>query len=74
MALYDMDGVPAAAEITSAFLRGNEENSSTDISDRTIRLKINAALRNIDGRYIAELAQEGFSEIAITTGGKVYEY
>lgn len=72
MAEYDMNGVPAAAEIAAAFRpRGAAENSGTE---QTVRLHIDAALRDMDGRYIAELAQQGFSEIAITTGGRVYEY
>ena len=74
MALYDMNGVPAAAEIESAFLGSAAESGGADTSERTIKLKIDAALKNVDGRYIAELAQQGFSEIAVTTGGKVYEY
>ena len=74
MAFYSMNGVPAAAELMSAFY-GLEGNSAVNSdSEQIVRLKIDAALKNSDGRYIAEMAQEGFSSIAITTGGKVYEY
>lgn len=69
-----MNGVPAAAEINAALSDsiGRQENRSP--SDNVIRLNIDAALKNIDGETIARMVQEGFSEIAVSSGGKVFEY
>lgn len=71
---YSMNGVPAAAEINAALSDsiGRQENRSP--SDNVIRLNIDAALKNIDGETIARMVQEGFSEIAVSSGGKVFEY
>lgn len=71
---YDMNGIPVSAAINAAFARTDGDSAENGSTDRVIRLKINAALKDIDGRYIAELAQQGFSEIAVTSGGCVYEY
>ncbi len=69
---YSMNGVPAAAEISAAISGDNTPFSQT--RDNIIKLNINAAVKAPDGETLARLVQEGFSEIAITTGGKVYEY
>ncbi len=67
-----MNGVPAAAEISAAISGDNTPLSQA--KENIVRLNINAAMKAPDGETLARLVQEGFSEIAITTGGKVYEY
>ena len=67
-----MIGVPAAAEIETLLSDFSSEKSSA--GENILRLSIDAAIKNIDGDTVARMVQDGFSEIAVTTGGKVYEY
>ncbi len=69
---YNMNGVPAAAEIDSFFTGENlsEDNSGNNV----VRLSIDSVIKNINGDELIRTVQEGFSEIAVTSGGKVYEY
>ncbi|MGN0695884.1 MAG: hypothetical protein ACI4J5_03845 [Oscillospiraceae bacterium] len=69
---YSMNGVPAAAEMDALLL--SPQQSDTSARENIIRLNIDAAIKNIDGDVLARMVQDGFSEIAVTTGGKVYEY
>ncbi|MCI5751586.1 MAG: hypothetical protein SOU50_08325 [Oscillospiraceae bacterium] len=69
---YTMNGVPAAAEMDTLLFSARQTDSSA--RENIIRLNIDAAVKSIDGDVIARLVQDGFSEIAVTTGGKVYEY
>lgn len=69
---YNMNGVPAAAEMDTLLFSAQQTDSSAH--ENIIRLNIDAAVKSIDGDVIARLVQDGFSEIAVTTGGKVYEY
>ena len=69
---YSMNGVPAAAEMDTLLFSASQTVS--DPRDNTIRLNIDAAVKTIDGDVLARIVQDGFSEIAVTTGGKVYEY
>lgn len=71
---YSMNGVPAAAEINAALYGGSERQYDRSAEPDIIRLNISAALKNIDGDTIARMVQEGFSEIAVSSGGKVFEY
>lgn len=67
-----MIGVPAAAEIEAMLSDNSSEKASN--GENIVRLSIDAAIKNMDGDTVARMVQEGFSEIAVTTGGKVYEY
>lgn len=67
-----MIGVPVAAEI-EAMLSDNSSGKTSN-GENIVRLSIDAAIKNMDGDTVARMVQEGFSEIAVTTGGKVYEY
>lgn len=71
---YSMNGVPAAAEINAALYGGSERQYDRSAEPDIIRLNISAALKNIDGDTVARMVQEGFSEIAVSSGGKVFEY
>lgn len=66
---YSSDGVPFAAELAGAV--GNSSESAAE--DRVIKLQIEAELKDPKGDVV-ELVQRGFSEIAVTSGGNVYEY
>ncbi len=69
---YNMNGVPAAAEIDSLFAADNlsEDNSGSNV----LRLSIDSVIKNINGDELIRTVQEGFSEIAVASGGKIYEY
>lgn len=69
---YSMVGVPVAAEIETLLSDFSSEKSSA--RENIVRLSIDAAIKNLDGDTVARMVQDGFSEIAVTTGGKVYEY
>ncbi len=69
---YNMNGVPAAAEIDSFF--AGENLSADNSGDNVVKLSINSVIKNINGDELIRTVQEGFSEIAVTSGGKVYEY
>lgn len=71
---YSMNGVPAAAEINAALSDAALSDNSRSVSDSVLKLNIEAALKNADGETIARMVQEGFSEIAVSSGGKVFEY
>lgn len=71
---YSMNGVPAAAEINAALYGGSDRQDNRSSDNNIIRLSIDAALKNIDGDTVARMVQEGFSEIAVSSGGKVFEY
>ncbi|MBQ8569051.1 MAG: hypothetical protein IJ446_07535 [Oscillospiraceae bacterium] len=72
---YDMSGVPLSAEYEAAMLSYGQAGGYTDnIPEQVVRLKFDATVRDLNGDYIAELVQKGFSDIAVATGGKVYEY
>ncbi len=69
---YNMNGVPAAAEIGAYF--SSQKSSEKMSGENVIRLSIDSVIKNINGDELARTVQEGFSEIAISTGGKLYEY
>ncbi|MGN0691058.1 MAG: hypothetical protein ACI4K7_01780 [Oscillospiraceae bacterium] len=69
---YIMNGVPAAAEMDTLLFSAAQTESNA--RENIIRLNIDAAVKSIDGDVLARMVQDGFSEIAVTTGGKVYEY
>lgn len=68
----DMRGVPLAAEYASVM--SDSETEYSQGGDRVVRLKIEAALSNADGTALAEIVQKGFSELAVSSGGRVFEY
>lgn len=69
---YNMSGVPAAIESYSLFSSSSDNLSAENT--KPIRLTIESVIKDIDKNTIARTVQDGFSEIAITTGGKLYEY
>lgn len=69
---YNMSGVPAAIESYTLFSAGNGDNFTENM--KPIKLSIESVIKNTDGDTLAKTVQNGFSEIAITSGGKVYEY
>ena len=69
---YSMNGLPAAAEMDTLLFLAPQID--TTARENIVRLNIDAAIKNIDGDVLARMVQDGFSEIAVTTGGKVYEY
>ena len=71
---YDMSGVPLSAEYEADMLSYGQSGYRDNIPEQVVRLKFDATVRDLNGDYIAELVQKGFSDIAVATGGKVYEY
>lgn len=71
---YDMSGVPMAAEYETVMLAYGQEYDPQNSAEQVVRLKIDASVSDINGDHIARLVQKGFSDIAVVSGGKVYEY